>query len=78
MVTSVTPATSATSERANSVLKRIKTYLRSTMTPSRMNNVLIYHALKERTDLLNLKDIAKLFITVNDERLKYFGKVLCD
>ena len=67
------PATSATSERNNSIIKRIKTYMRSTMTQQRMNNVLICHAMKERTDKLNLTEIAKMFISVNDERQKYFG-----
>lgn len=69
------PATSATSERTNSILKRIKNYLRSTMTQTRMNNVLICHAMKDRTDSLSLENIAKLFVSVNDTRKKYFGKL---
>ncbi len=68
------PATSATSEKTHSVLKRIKNYLRSTMTQKRMNNVLICHALKERTDSLDLRDIAKTFINGGDtKRMNYFG-----
>ena len=68
------PVTSAPSERTNSTLKRIKSYLRSTMTQQRMNNVLICHAMKERTDKLDLIQIAKLFVSVNEERQKYFGQ----
>ena len=68
------PATSATSERANSVLKRVKSYLRSTMSQQRMNNCFICHALKERTDKVCLTKIATIFVSANENRLKYFGK----
>ena len=44
------------------------------MTQKRMNNVLICHALKGRTDSLDLRDIAKTFINGGDtKRMNYFG-----
>ena len=54
------PATTATAERSFSSLRRIKTYLRSTMTEQRLNNILLLHAHKEMMDALNLTEIARL------------------
>ena len=47
----VTPATNAVSERSASVLRRVKTYLRSTMTQMRLNNIMILHAHKKEQAL---------------------------
>ena len=47
----VMPATNATSERSFSALRRVKTYLRSTMTQKRLNNLMILLVHKDRTDL---------------------------
>ena len=49
----VIPATNATSERTFSAL----TWLRSTMTQTRMNNLITLHAHIERTDALDLNAI---------------------
>ena len=46
----VIPATNAVSERSASVLRRVKTYLRSTMLQLRLNNLLILHTHKDRID----------------------------
>ena len=67
------PVTSSTSERTFSTLRRLLTYLRSTMTEKRLNNCLLLHVHKDLTDSLNLQDIAIQFICANDERRKYFG-----
>ncbi len=67
------PATNAVSERSASAMRRIKTYLRSTMTQQRMNNVMILHIHKHLTDSLDLKEVLNEFVTANDERRKYFG-----
>ncbi len=67
------PMTSATAERTFSSLRRLKTYLRSTMTQKRLNNVLLLHTHKERTDKINLVSIAKDFVTCNERRTNYFG-----
>ena len=69
------PATSATSERCNSVLKRIKNYLRNTMTQQRTNNTFVCHVLKQRTDDLDLVEIANTFVSVNEERAHHFGHI---
>lgn len=69
------PVTTATSERSFSVLKRLLTYLRSTMTEKRLNNCMMLHVHKDKTDSLDLLQVAKSFISVNSERQQYFGTV---
>ena len=70
----VMPATNAVSERSFSALKRVKTYLRSTTTDSRMNNLMVLHIHKERVDKLNLIEVANEFVEKNDRRRSLFGK----
>ena len=70
------PVTTATAERSFSTLRRLKTYLRSTMSQSRLNHLMILHIHKNRTDELNILDIAKEFIEVNDRRIKFFGRFI--
>ena len=43
----VTPATNSVSERSASILRRVKTYLRSTMSQMRLNHIMILHTHKE-------------------------------
>ncbi len=54
----VMPATNAGSERSLSALRRIKTYLRSTMSQQRMNRLMLLHIHKSHTDCLNLVEVA--------------------
>ncbi len=70
----VIPATNAISERSASTLRRVKTYLRTTMSQLRLNNLLILHAHKDRTDSLTLSECLNDFITNNEHRLQIFGK----
>ena len=67
------PITTATAERSFSALRRIKTYLRSTMSECRLNNVLLLHCHKDITDSVNVTDIAKTFVSANSQRQNYFG-----
>ena len=50
----VMPATNAVSERSFSCLRRHKSYLRATMSQSRLNNVMVLHVHKSITDKLSL------------------------
>ncbi len=68
----VIPVTSATSERTFSALKRVLTYVRSTMTEIRLNNCLLLHIHKDLTDSLEIVSVAREFVN-NDEHNKYFG-----
>ena len=69
----VNPATSATAERTFSMARRVKTWMRSTMLPSRVHSLAVLNFHKERTDNLDLIDIANLFVC-NDNRRSLFGK----
>ena len=55
------PSTNAVSVRSFSSLRRVKTYLRSTMTQERLNNCMILTVYKEETYHLELLDISKYF-----------------
>ena len=70
----VLPASNCTSERSFSAMKRIKTYLRTTMSQKRLNWLMILHVHKERTDKLSIERIVNLFVSRNEERLRIFGK----
>ena len=65
--------TSATAERTFSMLRRLKNYLRSTMTQQRLNHIMLLHTHKDRTDDITLLDIAKDFISFNDRRVHFLA-----
>ena len=69
----VAPATNAESERMFSSMKRIKTYLRSTMGKNRLNHLMILNVHKDLLDDLNLIDIANQFVGINQRRRNTFG-----
>ena len=75
-LTLVMPATNAVSERSFSAVRRIKTYLRSTMTQTRLNNLLMIHTHREFTDQLNLVDIGNEFVRGSDHRQTRLGTFL--
>ena len=70
------PATNAVSERSFSSMRRLKSYLRSTMNQSRINHVMILYLNKEKVDNLDLDIIGNEFVEGNEHRhiIKYFGK----
>ena len=70
----VMPATNAVSERSASALRRVKSYLRTTMSDSRLNNLLVLHVHKDRCDSLVLEDCLNEFVCGNEHRLSLFGK----
>ena len=72
----VMPATNATSERTFSALRRIKTYLRSTMMQARLNHLMIMHYHQDGTDGLNLADVGNDYISANDSRLATFARFI--
>ena len=68
------PATNAISERSFSALKRVKTYMRSTTTDNILNHLMTLHIHKEKTDMLDLIEIANEFCERNERRKAKFGK----
>ena len=70
------PVTTATAERTFSALKRVKSYLRSSMTQERLNHCVILHVFKERVDELRVEDIAAEFVARNVKRRNFFGSFM--
>ena len=70
----VTPATNCTSERSFSALKRIKTYLRSTMSQVRLNHLMVLQYHRDITDNLDTKTIVNDFISAKESRQHIFAK----
>ena len=66
------PVTTATAERTFSTMRRIKTYLRSTMTQERLNHAMTLHIHKGQTDELNITDIAQQFILLMKDGCTHF------
>ena len=58
----VMPATNASSERSFSAIRRLKSYLRSTMTQERLNHLMMLHIHKDITDSIDLSDVANDFV----------------
>ena len=67
------PATNDISERSFSALKRVKTYLRTTMAQRRLNRLMLLHIHKDKTDNIDLKEILNDFVC-NENRLSVFGQ----
>ena len=72
------PVTTATAERSFSTLRRVKTYLRSTMTQCRLNNVMLLHCHKEITKYIDVRKVAAEFASRNVERKQFFGDFSVD
>jgi len=65
------PFSSAEGERAFSCLKRIKTYLRSTMNQSRISSLSIINIHSVIASKLNINHLIDLFSSVKERRLKF-------
>ena len=70
----VLPATNATSERTFSLMKLIRSYLRSAIKQSRLNYLMILSAYKNQFDQLDLTKIVSDFINKNGAWKHIFGK----
>ncbi|KAH3842850.1 hypothetical protein DPMN_116354 [Dreissena polymorpha] len=57
-----------------SVLRRIKTYLRSSESQTRLNNFMTLHVQMQRTDVLDFTKIAEDFVARGDGAAVYFKK----
>lgn len=69
----IMPATNSTSERSFSALRRVKTYLRSTMSQQRLNSLMVLHVHKDITDTLDSQAVATDFIGESNHRMNLFG-----
>lgn len=69
------PVTTSTAERSFSALRRLKTYLGSTMSQPRLNNLMLLYIHKDRTEEINERSITKHFIMENERRCFNFGNM---
>lgn len=69
----ISPASSSEAERSFSSLRRLKTWLRSTMTQTRLNSVAVCHTHQDILDDLDLDALEKDFISRSDIRKNMFG-----
>ena len=60
--------------KQGTLLKRVKTYLRSTTGDSRLNHLMMLHVHKDRTDALTLVDVANNFVGEKENRKQLFGR----
>ena len=67
------PLGSATAERTFSAMRRVKSWLRSTMSSSTLNNRMFGTIQKRRMDEVSVLHVAKDFAEVNEQRRMYFG-----
>jgi hypothetical protein len=69
----VNPASSAEAERSFSALRRLKTWLRSTMGQTRLNSTAICHIHKSLLDQVDLSLLMTEFISKSEIRKNIFG-----
>ncbi len=68
------PLSSATAERSFSTMRRLKTWLRASMTTSTLTNRMFAAIHKYRLDAVNTETIASEFVKKLQQRIDYFGK----
>ena len=66
------PIASVTSERGFSCLKRIKTYLRSTMLQDRLSSLAILNFESEFIKLINIEDVIDEFASNKNRKFAFF------
>lgn len=66
----VHPTTTATAECSFSTLRRVKTYLRSTMSQARLNSLLLLNVYREQVESMKITDLANEFISRGDSKSK--------
>ena len=69
----VMAATNAVSERSFSTTRRMKTYLRNTMSQSRLNHMMLLNINQEILDNILIDVIAEEFVRGNEHRLSQCG-----
>ena len=70
----VLPSTNAVNERSFSAMRRLKTYLCTTMKQERLNHLSLLHVHKDRTDHMFCVDVAHSFVRESEHHLTVFGR----
>ena len=66
-------SSSAPPERSFSCLRRLKTYLRSTMGQERLNHLLMLNIHQDKADVVDMRSIARDFVSLHQTRRDMFG-----
>lgn len=69
----VVPVSSSEAERSFSTLRRLKTWLRSSMSQKRQNHVAVCHVHQDKLDLLDNKLVCQEFVVGCERRKQIFG-----
>ena len=69
------PGSSCTNERSFSVLRRLKSYLRSTMAQSRLNNVTVLNIYNEELNDEDIEELLNIFIDKHNIRRQTFAMI---
>ncbi|KAK0144467.1 Zinc finger MYM-type protein 1 [Merluccius polli] len=69
----VVPVSSCEAERSFSALRRLKNWLRTTMTQLRLNSTAACHIHRDRLKALDKREIATAFIVTSERRVHVFG-----
>jgi hypothetical protein len=72
----VMPASNALSERSFSALRRVKSFLRTTMSQARLNSIMTLHVHKSLTDNLSLLEVANEFVRESRHKQTLFGTLV--
>ncbi|KAK0152297.1 Zinc finger MYM-type protein 1 [Merluccius polli] len=72
----VIPASSSEAEQSFSALRRLKTWLRSSMTQMRLNHAAVCHVHQDMLDDVDTQQICQQFIDVNEKRRHVFGSFI--
>jgi nitrate/nitrite-specific signal transduction histidine kinase len=70
----VNPASSVSAERSFSALRRLLTWLRSTMTQERLNSCAVCNVHSDLLDEVDIHSVASEFASCNNVRRRIFGQ----
>lgn len=70
----VCPASSCEAERSFSALRRLKTWLRTTMSQTRLTAIAVGHIHQGLVSAIDVENIGSQFTQLNNRRLDIFGK----
>lgn len=68
------PVTSCEAERSFSALRRLKTWLRTTMTQHRLNHIALCHVHQSKLDEVDITEVSREFARRSQIRMGVFGK----
>ena len=71
----VNSATDAIGECSFSTMRRLKTWLRSTMNQRRFNSIALLNMYKAKTDGMDLVSVKNDFVSLNENRSRVFGRL---